>query len=444
MRVNTVIIGSGISGLSAAHFLSKRTRDFIVLESQKNIGGIIQSKKDQDFICENGPNTVLLNNDAIIQLIKDSGLWGQIIFPSKKSNKNRFVLHQNRMTNIPINITSFITTPLLSLSAKLRLIAELFIKKHDQNTTVYNFIKTRFGEEFHNQLIEPFLTGVYAGDTKKMSAKDSLKLLWKLEQKYGSVIRGLINEKSSPKEAFSLPNGLFELIEKISHPIKEKIKLDSRVDKIIKHDSGYEILAGPNSIHCNNIISSVPANVLADLIWDNDLVELLKEINYNPIDVFHFGVLKKNVYSEDKGFGVLTKPSDGKSFLGILFSSQIFNHVSPMDKELYTVLVGGERQKELCSLKKEDLKRIVLNEFKDLIKHKGDVPYVSHYSWEKGIPQYHMVQSKLTASIKLFEKNNKNFHIIGNYFDGISVSDCVKKAKSKIEILNIQQSDLLL
>ena len=73
MEVNTVIIGSGISGLSAAHFLHKRTNDFIVLESQNNIGGIIQTKKEQGFICENGPNTVLLNNDAIIELVKDVG-----------------------------------------------------------------------------------------------------------------------------------------------------------------------------------------------------------------------------------------------------------------------------------------------------------------------------------------------------------------------------------
>ena len=351
MKVNTVIIGSGISGLSAAHFLSKKTNDFIVLESQKKIGGIIQTKKKEGFICENGPNTVLLNNDAIIELIKDSGLWDEIILPSEKSNKNRFVLHENRMTKIPTKINSFIKTPLLTISAKLRLIAEPFIKKHKKNTTVYEFIKTRFGKEFHNQLIEPFLTGVYAGDTKKMSAKDSLKLLWKLEQKYGSVFKGLVKEKMSVKDAFNLPNGLFQLIEKISFPIRENIKLGYSVDKIIKHSSGYEVLAGANSIHCKNIISSVPAHVLGNLIWDNDLSELLKLINYNPIDVFHFGVLKKNIQSKNKGFGVLTKPSDGKSFLGILFSSQIFNHVSPNDRELYTVLVGGERQRELCSLK---------------------------------------------------------------------------------------------
>ena len=71
MKVNTVIIGAGISGLSAAHFLSKKTNDFVVLESKNKIGGILQTISKENFICENGPNTVLLNNEAIIELIKD-------------------------------------------------------------------------------------------------------------------------------------------------------------------------------------------------------------------------------------------------------------------------------------------------------------------------------------------------------------------------------------
>ena len=94
MKVKTVIIGSGICGLSAAHFLSKKHKDFIVLEEKNKVGGIIQSENRNGFLCENGPNTVLLNNTAIETLIKDIGLWNKIQFPNDTSNKNRFV-YQN-------------------------------------------------------------------------------------------------------------------------------------------------------------------------------------------------------------------------------------------------------------------------------------------------------------------------------------------------------------
>ena len=43
-EVNTVIIGAGICGLSAAHFLSKKRSDFLILEASNLPGGIIKTK----------------------------------------------------------------------------------------------------------------------------------------------------------------------------------------------------------------------------------------------------------------------------------------------------------------------------------------------------------------------------------------------------------------
>ena len=158
-------------------------------------------------------------------------------------------------------------------------------------------------------------------------------------------------------------------------------------------------------------------------------------VQYNPIDVFHFGFHKKNIEKPKKGFGLLTKPSDNKSFLGILFSTEIFNFVSPKDSKLFTVLVGGERQKEFCKMEKEKLELIILKELEKLIGHSGKIQFKNHFRWTNGIPQYNMYQDNLINSIKLFEKKNRNFHIIGNYFDGLSVSDCIEKGKLVVDKL---------
>ena len=185
-EVHTVIIGSGISGLSFAHFLSKNQQDFLVLESENRLGGIVHTEKKDQFICENGPNTVLLNNDAIIELIKDCGLWDQLEYPSDVADKNRFVLHKGKLTRVPTSLLRFICTPLLSIKGKVGVLRDLFVKKHTENTTVYNFVSARFGVEIHDQLVEPFITGIYAGNTREMSAKHNLKILWKLEQNMGA------------------------------------------------------------------------------------------------------------------------------------------------------------------------------------------------------------------------------------------------------------------
>ena len=438
-QVNTVIIGSGICGLSAAHFLAKKTSDFLVLEATNTPGGIIKTKIENNFICENGPNTVLLNNDAIEEIIRDCGLWDSLQFPKESSNKNRFVLHKNKLTKIPITPLKFIFSRLFSFSSKIRILKEFLVKPHNENTSVYEFIKKRFGEDFHNKLIEPFITGIYAGNTKKMSAKHTLKMLWRLEQDHGSIIKGIFKSKRDQKgkiNSFNFPNGLSSLISKIASSVDDKLIFNFNVNSILKTENGYEIISGSNKIFCKEIICTVPAYALKTFVDDKDLATQLDKIIYSPVDVFHFGFYKKNIKNNKQGFGVLTKPSDGKSYLGVLFNSRIFDYVSPKDKELFTVLVGGERQKHLCEILPNKLQQIILDELEELIDHKGETVLKSHYRWLKGIPQFNLDHNNLLNAIQEFEKNNSKFHLIGNYFNGVSVSDCIKKAKDLVKDIN--------
>ena len=119
----------------------------------------------------------------------------------------------------------------------------------------------------------------------------------------------------------------------------------------------------------------------------------------------------------------------------MLFNTQIFNHVSPEDKELFTVLVGGERQRELCDLDIDDLQEKVLADLEELIDHSGDLILNECYKWIYGIPQYGMRQDMLSQEIYSFEKENKGFYILGNFFNGVSVSDCVMNAKKLSDLI---------
>jgi oxygen-dependent protoporphyrinogen oxidase len=130
---------------------------------------------------------------------------------------------------------------------------------------------------------------------------------------------------------------------------------------------------------------------------------------------------------------LLTKPEDRKSFLGILFSSNIFSHVSAKDKFLMTVLVGGKRQKELCELPPKEIEKIILDEICKLFKINSNPELIKHFRWKNGIPSYSMMISSLEDEIKYFENKNSNFSIIGNYHLGVSVSDCINNAKNLIE-----------
>ena len=186
-------------------------------------------------------------------------------------------------------------------------------------------------------------------------------------------------------------------------------------------------------IFCKKIISTIPAYSLKDIVFDDKLKNVLSKINYNPIDVFHFGFDRDALKRKIDGFGLLTKPQDRKSFLGVLFSSNIFEHVSKDKKFLITVLAGGDRQKDLCKESPKFLERQILNEILPLLRLRSEPELKNHFRWSKGIPSYPMSVTKLQNDIKSFEETNKGFYIIGNYHLGVSVSNCIKNSKELID-----------
>jgi len=436
LKVNTVIIGGGISGLSTANFLSKKTSDFLILESSNRVGGTINSSMIDGYILENGPNTVLDNNTAIQELLSDLSITEELIYPDLKKISNRYILINDRLEKIPLTIFEFLLTPVLSIYSKIKIFSEILVPRHKNDTDVERFIKRRFGKEFHDNLIVPFLTGIYADTTSKMSTKNTLKKMWELEQKHGSILIGLIKErrKKSKAKIFTIDGGLSKITELLSNKFINQLKLNTKVLTIVKHNKSYKItLNEGEDIFCDQIISTIPSYSLKEIVFDCNLKRGLSKVNYNPIDVFHFGFDRDALDVKIDGFGLLTKPEDKKSFLGILFSSNIFEHVSNKKKFLITVLAGGDRQKDLCKKSPKVLEEEILNEIEHLLKLKSEPEFKNHYRWSKGIPSYSMSVTKLQKDIKIFEEANKGFYIIGNYHLGVSVSDCIKNSKELVE-----------
>jgi oxygen-dependent protoporphyrinogen oxidase len=435
IKKHTIILGAGITGLSTAHYLSLKNKDFIVLEKKNRVGGNIQSIQKNGFTFENGPNTVLLNNDSITSLIKAYDLWDVMSNPKESAENNRYVLLNSRLQLLPRNPLEFLKSPLLNWKQKLRLFKEPFVAKHNQNTSVAEFISKRFGEGILHQFVEPFVTGIYSGNPQNMSAKHTLKLIWEAEQEYGSVIKGMIKkERKAKAKMFNFPNGLSQLTDAMANKLSSQIQYDCTIKSIEKSGDGYIIKSTDDTFSCQKIISTLPAHALSNYISDENLKSELNAVEYVPVDVFHFGFNKNDIKNQSQGFGVLTKPSDNKHFLGVLFNSRIFSHVSPKDKELFTVIVGGSRQKELCKLEPIDLENIVVKELMDLMECEQTPIFSNHYKYKKGIPQYDMNHQSLVDTIENFEKNNPNFHILGNYYNGISVSDSILKANNFVKI----------
>ena len=435
-KVDNLIIGAGITGLSLAHFLKKFNQDFILLESSERIGGNINTVSKKGFTLENGPNTLVLDNESIKTLLEDFNISKNIIFPNKNS-KNRFLIKNHRLTPIPKDLVGFIKSNILSFSAKIRILFEPFIKKHKKDTSVFDFIVKRFGKEFHDNLIVPFLNGIYAGDTKKMSIKFVLKKVWEMEQKNGSVLKSIfLNKTNSQPKSFNFRNGLSDLLDCFKEELDKNTFLSTKVTNLTKKNNlNFVQINDSLEIQCKNIISTIPAHCLKDIITDQKIITYLKKIEYHPLNVLHFSLERKKIYSPIDGFGVLAKPSDKLSFLGILFNSRIFPHLSPKKNDLITVMVGGAKQKNILKNPKKEIEKKIVSDIKKIIHYDGKIELLNHFSWKKGIPQYDMNFFNFSKSIKNYTQKNPGLFIIGNFLEGVSVSNCIKAGHKTAQLL---------
>ena len=199
MKKNTAIIGSGITALTTAFYLKKAGVDFEIYEKSNHIGGVIKTISENGFLFETGPNSGTLSNIETVELFEHLANDFKLEL-ADNSAKKRFILKNNKWYALPSGLISGISTPLFSLKDKFRLLGEPF-RKVGKNAfeTVSELVIRRMGKSFLDYAVDPFVSGIYAGNPDYLVTKYALPKLHNLEQQYGSFIGGAIKKAKEPK-----------------------------------------------------------------------------------------------------------------------------------------------------------------------------------------------------------------------------------------------------
>lgn len=441
------ILGGGISGLTAAFKLKKAGKEFILLEGENSLGGKIRSSQHDGYTVEHGPNTVLINNGEIKKLIEDLGIWEQLIFPEKVASSNRFVLKNNRIEPFPSGFGKAIKSKLFSIRTLISILKEPLKKANtdDADESLADFVERRLGKQILEDFITPFVTGIYAGDPKKMSVNYTMSLLKEAEDKHGSIIKGMMKIMKAKKveseklglpkqKIFTFKNGLQDLINTIHSKIEDEVELNAPVLKIEHTKEGYLIKyeqeGEEKEISCKQVISALPAFTLAEITHNFafGLSSNLSKIKYVPALAVHLGFNSSQMKWNEKAFGILSRNEEKVPFLGVLFNSHFFPHTAEKGKELISVICGGYRYPEIIDKTDEEIFEEVTTCLRKLLGITGDFDLQNIVRWGKGIPQYELGYREIEKEIDLFVGAHHNFKIVANFYKGISVSDCVKNA----------------
>ncbi len=223
-RVAVAVVGGGIAGLSAAYELNQRGVRFRLFEAADRVGGVILTEHLDGFVIDAGPDALLVQKPAAIELCQELGL-GSRLQPTLEPRTAYILRHgtlhplpEASVLGIPTRLGPFATTRLFSTVGKLRFGLDLMLPPRrlgpTEDESIASFFGRRFGQEAVRYLAEPLLATIHAGDVDRLSMRALFPRLLAAEQRGGSLIRAFrrLRARPSPDGMFrSLPGGIGEL-----------------------------------------------------------------------------------------------------------------------------------------------------------------------------------------------------------------------------------------
>jgi len=432
---DVIIVGAGLSGLSVAHFLKKARPDIdlLLIEKSPRPGGAIRSHEEEGFLAEWGPHGFLDNIEEARELLDDLDLGDEIQKAPLKKFK-RYICRDGKLKILPQTPPVIISTNLLSLGAKFRMLGDLWKKPLSHEQTIADWAAHRFGKAIL-PIADIAATGTYAGDIEKLSIDAAYPGLKLLEAEYGSVLRGAIKSRKGKARngmpsMVSFKNGMGQLISTLA--TGNDIALNSAVWDISRSDDAWYLETDTGGYSARNVVMALHINralpMLSKLVAAPDQ-SLSEAIVYNI--VMGFDEQADIPY----GFGYLAPKIEDRFALGSLFPTHMFPGRAPEGMKGLEVLVGGVRNPQHLQLSDDDLVEQAYADISQLIKLPQRPLFTKVLRPEIGIPQLEIGHSRFQEYREKMETEFPGLYVNGFGWEGIGVNDMIKMAKRSAENL---------
>ena len=457
-----VIVGGGITGLSAAYFLLKRSRELEVpieialIEASKRLGGKIRTERTHDFVIEGGPDAFLVQKPWAVRLCRELGLGEQLVAPNPGKT---YVLVGGRLRRlpegamglIPTRLDSFARSELFTPWGKLRMGLDLVIppKRDDRDESLAQFITRRLGREALERLAEPLLAGVYAADPHSLSLEATFPMLRELERRHGSLIRGALRmqrqrrkqgqlsrsaDGKPPPVFLTLRGGLGTLVDALVSRIEPYATLlvGRRVARLEPLPKGYRLTLDDRAHwHADAVVLTTPAYVTAELLeaLSPEAAELLAEIPYASTVVVTLAFHRQDVGHPLDGTGFVVPRAEGRALTACTWSSSKWPARAPEGFVLLRAFLGRFGQPDVLGLKDPELVGLALDELRDLVALQGKPVLARVHRWARAMPQYLVGHLERLTRIEGALSGHPKIVLTGAAYRGIGLPDCIRQGE---------------
>lgn len=469
-QLDTLIVGAGISGLTLAHTLQQIPKagdrsplKILVAESQNRVGGNITTAVKEGFLWEEGPNSFSPTPD-LLKLAVDVGLEEDFVFGDRQLP--RYVYWQGKLMPVPMSPSAIIQSKLLSNPGKLRALVGALgfvppamgmqLSEQGGEETITQFFQRHLGKEAMQRLVEPFVSGVYAGDPNQLSAAAAFSRVARMAQKGGGLLAGaLLSRQQQPKqkpvedprlpktrrgELGSFKEGLQMLPKAIAAQLGDAVKLNWRLVRLQPTEKQTYIVEfttpeGPQQVETRSIALTTPAYICGELLEESrpQLATVLRKIPYPSVACVVLAYPISSCKFKLEGFGNLIPRGQGIRTLGTIWASSLFPGRAPQGWQTLTSFIGGATAPEIANLNTEKIVEIVHQDLSQiLLKQNPPAPKVlAVHVWPRAIPQYNLGHLQKLQEIDRGLKSLPGLYLCSNYMDGVALGDCVGRGVEK-------------
>ncbi|MCA9035398.1 MAG: protoporphyrinogen oxidase [Planctomycetaceae bacterium] len=465
------VIGAGITGLATAWRLASsddRIR-VTVLESGDHVGGIIQTIRRDGFLIELGPDSFITNKPGAIDLARQIGFTEELI-PTDETWRRSLVLRKGRalpvpdgfMLMAPAKPMAIMTTPILSMKGKLRLLGEAMVPRRRESTdeSLASFVRRRFGAETLDRLVQPLVGGIYTSDPEKLSLQATLPRFVEMEKSHGSVIRATLATQKKSKNAaeatsgsgaryglfLTARNGLTSMMQAIAEACTKTGRVTFEFNRPVRevtpaaettasHSTRWHVLIDgePAPQTFDAVIPTLPTHLIARLLPDarfDALRTALQTIEYASSAIVVSGHRLRDFTHPMDAFGLVIPHKEGREILAVSFTSRKFHGRAPDGHILLRTFVGGAMQPHLMSKTDDEILRMVRQELKSILGMKGDPVFEQVARYNNAMPQYHVGHADRIRRIEQEVACFKGLELAGSSYTGVGIPDSIASGNS--------------
>jgi len=436
---HVAVVGAGISGLACAWRLQKLGVPVTLFESEDRPGGLIGSVERDGFLFESGPQS-FQGTETLLDLIRDLEIQDQLCAADPRAP--RYVLRRGKMQKIPMSPQSVVTSSLLGAGSRWKVVSEPLRRSRPPNDeeSVANFVRRKFGHEILEYLVSPFVSGVYAGDPEKLSLRSAFPTLEEWEREYGSVLRGAMksrpaNGKRKPPSLCSFKLGVGTLAGALAAQLGSKLRLGAKISNLTRGAAAedpflvrYDTRGQASTQSARAIVLAAPAYAASRLLASVSapLAQTLSGIAYAGVAVVACGYYARQVAASLDGFGFLVPRSEGIRTLGTVWNSSLFPGRCPQGSVTITSFAGGATDSEILAKSDEEISALVQADNSKILQITGAPVACAVWKHSKALPQYNLGHGHVVAAIRDFERQNPGLFFSGNYLEGPSIGKCVE------------------